>query len=246
MTGWLASALAVGAGAGFGILAATGSGSSKVDLGKTPGWAAPSAPGATPTPAVTAGVRSNGTHYGSLQAFLLPVPDGYKPGPDEGELGGDGPMRPDQADSVLTVLFSTMANADVSGVQRAVQAGHMSGGAVRTYANEAGTLDLSFTVLQLDPALSAQSTSDFTRIVKQSKYYRPGPTVAGHTGAVCLLPTTHETGVLDSITCLDTIGDTLAIARAEGLVPLDSGAVTDMFGRQLDLLKYGLKDGQKA
>jgi hypothetical protein len=244
--GWLASALAVGAGVGFGILAGTGK-SKPVDADQALRRAVPSASpdtsdtsDATP-PRVTAGVRADGTHYGSMLAFLLPVPDGYKPGPDEGELGNDSAVRPDQADPTLTLLFGALPASDLSGAQGAVAAGHMSGGAVRTYANEAGTLDIALTVLQLDPALSAKSTSDFIRIVKQSKAYRTGPTVPGHPDAVCVLPTTHVGDPLDSMTCLDTIGDTFAVVRAEGAVPLDSSAVTEMFGRQLDVLKDGLK-----
>ncbi|NUR29767.1 MAG: hypothetical protein HOV83_28615, partial [Catenulispora sp.] len=152
----------------------------------------------------------------------------------------DSAMRPDQADPTVTLLFGALPPSDLSGVQGAVTAGHMSGGAVRTYVNEAGTLDVGFTVLQLDPALSAKSTSDFVRVVKQSKSFRTGPAVPGHPDALCVLPATHVGDPLDSMTCLATVGDTFAIARAEGVVPLDAKGVTEMFGRQLDVLKNGL------
>jgi hypothetical protein len=42
------------------------------------------------------------------------------------------------------------------------------------------------------------------------------------------------------MTCLATVGDTFAIVDAEGTVPLDTNAVTELFGRQLDTLKGGL------
>jgi hypothetical protein len=237
--GWLASALAVGAGVGFGILSVTGT--SKVDGAQVAGWAqTPSAPVVTPSPSVTSGVRSDGSHYGSVLAFMLPVPDGYKPGPDVGELGNDSAVRPDQADPTMSLLFGSLPASDLSGVEGALTAGHMSGGAVRTYVNEAGSLDVAFTVLQLDPALSAKSTGDFVRIVKQSKSYRAGPPVPGHPDVFCVLPETQVGDPLDSMTCLATVGDTFAIARAEGVVPLDAKGVTEMFGRQLDVLKNGL------
>ncbi|MFD0637991.1 hypothetical protein ACFQ9X_47005 [Catenulispora yoronensis] len=238
LSAWLASALAVGAGVGFGILAVTGK--PGVDAGH---WAvSPSASVSSPapSPSVTAGVRSDGTHYGSLLAFLLPVPDGYRPGPDVGELGNDSAVRADQADPTVSLLFGTLPASDLTGVEGAVTAGHMSGGAVRSYANEAGTLDLSLTVLQLDPALSAKSTDDFLRIVKASKGYRVGPAVPGHPDALCVLPPTHAGARLDAMTCLGTVGDAFTIATAEGVVPLDTNAVTDLFGRQLDVLKNGL------
>ena len=232
LSGWLASALAVGAGVGFGILAVDGTSESS---------AKPVAAPVTVTPSrVISGVRADGTHYGDLSAFLLPVPDGYRPGPDEGQLGNDAPLRPDQADPAVTLLFGALPASDLSGVQGAVAAGHMSGGAVRTYANEAGTLDVALTVWQLDPASSARSAGDFARIVKQSKSFRTGPVVPGHADALCVLPTTRVGDPLDSMTCLATVGDTFAIARAEGVVPLDTRAVTDMFGKQLDVLKNGV------
>ena len=237
LTGWLASALAVGLGAGFGILAVTGTSKSSAKAAAANTAVAPSP---TPSPSVTSGVRSDGTHYGHVQDFLLPVPAGYQPGPDEGVLGNDSTIRPDQTDPTLSMLFGTMPASDMSTAEGAVAAGHMSDGAVRTYVNEAGTLDVALTVLQLDPAQSAKSTADFERVVKQSHVFRVGPQVPGHPNALCVLPATDVGDKLDAMLCLDTVGDTFAVVRAEGAVPLDTKTVTEMFGRQLDVLKGGL------
>jgi hypothetical protein len=234
LTAWLASALAVGAACGFGILAATNTSKSAANAGLAV------APSPTPSPSVTSGVRPDGTHYGSVKDFLLPIPDGYKPGPDEGGLGNDASVPPDQADPTVTLLFGALPASDMSNARGAMAAGHMSDGAVRTYVNEAGSLDIALTVLQLDPAQSAESTSQLERVVKQSRAYRTGPQVPGHTEALCVLPVTRVGDKLDAMTCLATVGDTFAIARAEGVVPLDMKAVTEMFGRQLDVLKGGL------
>jgi hypothetical protein len=234
VTGWLASALAVGAGAGFGILAVVGASNESVTAG------VPVAPATTPSPSVTSGVRPDGTHYGSVKDFLLPIPDGFRAGPDEGGLGNDSTIPPDQADPTVALLFGTLPASDMTSAQGAIATGHMSDGAVRTYANAAGSLDVAVTVLRLDPAQAAESTSEFERVVKQSRAYRNGPQVLFHPEALCVLPVTHVGDPLDSMTCLATVGDTLAIVNAEGSVPLDANAVTDLFGRQLDTLKGGL------
>lgn len=233
VAGWLVSALAVGIGAGFGILAVTGTSKSSAAV-------MPVAAPTTPRPSVTSGVRSDGTHYGSVKDFLLPVPDGYKPGPDEGGLGNDSAIAPDQADPTITLLFGSLPASDMTSAQGAIATGHMNDGAVRTYANEAGTLDVAVTVLRLDPAQSAESTGQFERVVKQSRAFRNGPRVPGHPDALCVLPVTHVGDPLDSMTCLATVGDTFAVVNAEGAVPLDTNAVTELFGRQLDTLKGGL------
>ncbi|MEY9891821.1 hypothetical protein ABIA31_005493 [Catenulispora sp. MAP5-51] len=234
VAGWLVSALAVGAVAGFGILAAIGPSKDTATA------SVPVAPPTTPSPSVTSGVRPDGTHYGSVRDFLLPVPDGYKPGPDEGGLGNDAAIPPDQADPTVALLFGALPASDMTSAQGAITNGHMSDGAVRTYQNEAGTLDVAVTVLRLDPAQSAESSSEFERVVKQSRAFRTGPQVPGHPDALCVLPVTHVGDPLDSMTCLATVGDTLAIVNAEGTVPLDTNAVTELFGRQLDTLKGGL------
>jgi hypothetical protein len=240
VTGWLVSALAVGTGAGFGILAGIGTSkdSATARVPVTPGTV-PTVP-TSPQPSVTSGVRPDGTHYGSVKDFLLPIPAGYLPGPDEGGLGNDSTIPPDQADPTVALLFGTLPASDMSTAQGAIATGQMSDGAVRTYANDSGTLDVAMTVLRLNPAQAAESAGQFERVVKQSHAYRNGPRVPGHPEALCVLPVTHVGDPLDSMTCLATVEDTFAIVRAEGSVPLDANDVTELFGKQLDTLKGGL------
>lgn len=239
VAGWLVSALAVGTGAGFGILAATGTSKTSMTGFGVPAVASPT-PTPTPSPSVTSGVRPDGTHYGSVKDFLLPIPDGYKAGPDEGDFGNDGSIPADQADPTVELLFGSLPASDMSTAQGALTAGHMSDGAVRTYESQTGELDISVTVLRLDPAQSAESTKQFESVVKLSRAFRIGPKVPGHPDALCVLPATAVGETLDGMICLGTVGDTFAIARAEGSVPLDATAVTKLFGQQLDLLKGGL------
>jgi hypothetical protein len=236
---WLVSALAVGTGAGFGILAATGTSKGSTTAFGVPTTASPT-PTPTPSPSVTSGVRPDGTHYGSVKDFLLPIPDGYKAGPDEGDFGNDGSIPADQADPTVELLFGKLPASDMSTAQGALTSGRMSDGAVRTYESQSGELDISVTVLRLDPAQSAESTKQFESVVKLSRAFRSGPKVPGHPDALCVLPATAVGETLDGMICLGTVGDTFAVARAEGSVPLDASAVTELFGRQLDLLKGGL------
>ena len=237
VAGWLVSAVAVGAGAGFGILAATGTSKGSATAR---GPVAPPTTPASAQPSAASGVRPDGTHYGSVKDFLLPMPAGYVPGPDEGGLGNDSTIPPDQADPTVALLFGTLPASDMSTAQGAIASGEMSDGAVRTYANDSGTLDVALTVLRLNPAQSAESAGQFERVVKQSHAYRTGPGVPGHPEALCVLPVTHVGDPLDSMTCLATVEDTFAIVRAEGAVPLDTNDVTQLFGQQLDRLKGGL------
>ncbi len=231
LAAWLASALAVGAGSGFGILAGTDLGSKKAAT--TPVATA----SASPKPA--SGVRADGTHYGTLKDFLLPMPADFQPGPDEGELGSDATVSPTQLDSQVSLLFGTLPPSDMSSAKGVMEGAHMTDGAVRTYARSKGDLDVSIAALQLDPSMAAKSTGDFIRIVQRSSRYRSGPAVPGYPDAVCVLPATKPGDKLDQMTCLATVGDTFVVVLASGVVPMDQKGVTAMFAQQLDLFKNG-------
>lgn len=232
LAAWLGSALAVGAATGGGILAATGTSDTKTPV------AAPVAK-PSPTPSVTGGVRADGTHYGSLQAFLLPMPDGFGPGPDEGLFGNDSAVTPDQLDAEVTELFGKLPASDLTSAKGAMESAHMTQGAVRTYLKSTSDLEFSILALQLDPMLAAKSTGDFLRIVKQSQEFRTGPAVPGHPEAQCVLPATVPGDKLDEMLCLATVGDTFVIAQAAGTVPMDQKSITSLFANQVDLLKNG-------
>jgi len=232
LAAWLGSALAVGALTGGGILAATGTGKAKVPI------AAP-APSPSSSPTVESGVRSDGTHYGPLKAFLLPMPDGFGPGPDEGVFGNDSAVTPDQLDAEMTEIFGKLQASDLTSAKGAMESAHMTQGAVRTYLKSTSDLEFSILELQLDPSMAAKSTGDFLRIVKASQDFRSGPGVPGHPEAQCVLPATFPGDKLDQMTCLATVGDTFVIAQAAGTVPMDQKSITALFANQVDLLKNG-------
>ena len=227
---WALSAVLAGTGAGFGILAATGTSSSSA----TPTVAAPPA-----SPKPVSGVRADGTHFGSLKDFLLPMPPSFKAGPDEGELGNDATVTPDQLDSQVSLLFGTLPPSDMTSAKGAMEAAHMKDGAVRTFASSTGDLDIAVTALQLDPSMAAKSTGDFVRIVQRSGRFRTGPAVIGYPDAVCVLPATTPGDKLDEMTCLATVGDTFVLVLASGVVPMDAKLVTALFAQQLDVFKNG-------
>jgi hypothetical protein len=232
LAAWLGSALAVGALTGGGILAATGT-----SKAATPVAAPSSSP--SPSPTVESGVRSDGTHYGPLKTFLLPMPDGFGPGPDEGVFGNDSAVTPDQLDAEMTEIFGKLQASDLTSAKGAMESAHMTQGAVRTYLKTTSDLEFSILALQLDPSMAAKSTGDFLRIVKASQDFRAGPGVPGHPEAQCVLPATFPGDKLDQMTCLATVGDTFVIAQAAGTVPMDQKSITALFANQVDLLKNG-------
>lgn len=232
---WLVSALAVGTGSGFGILKAT----EKKDSGTaafSPVSVGRPAPSATSVPS---GVRADGTHFGSVQDFLLPMPSGFHAGPDDGEFGNDVAITPQQMDAQVGQMFPGLQQSDMTSAKGAMEAAHMKDGALRTYTNDSSTIIIIFTALQLDPSMAAKSTSDFMRIVKASSSYRNGPVVAGHADARCVLPATRPGDKIDEMICLGTVGDTFVMGEATGTVPMDQNVITGMFAKQLDVLRKG-------
>jgi hypothetical protein len=230
---WLTSALLVGGGTGFGILKAT-------DHGSTPVATPVAAPAPTPSPSITSGVRTDGSHYGSVRDFMLPIPPNFRPGPDDMTFGNDASITPQQLDAQVGQLFPGLKPGDLTSAKGAMEAAHMKDGALRSYAESDGKLDIQFSAFQLDPTTAAKQTADFVRIVNDSGLFRTGPAVAGYPDAHCVLPSTLPGDKLDAMVCLGTVGDTFVAATAGGAVPLDQKLVTALFAQQLDLFKNGL------
>src|SRR6185437_13349598 len=95
--------------------------------------AARAAAAARPAP-VTGGVRSDGSHYGSLFAYLLPMPDGYTPGPYDANYGNNTFVPASQITSHLEDLLAGVPKSDMSSAKGALANTHLKGVAVRTLA----------------------------------------------------------------------------------------------------------------
>jgi len=185
---------------------------------------------------VTAGVRSDGSHYGSLFAYLLPMPTGWQSGLDVGMLGNNDYVSGAQLNTDVQNSLLDVPKSDMSSTESTLTDLHLQGVAVRSMVNSANTLQLDFSLLQLDPTL-ASSDQKALEILVDGLDWRQGASVPGYPSATCVLPPGLGSDALDAMTCMAAYGDVEVIVQAEGTAPLDQNTTVRMLEQQLNRLK---------
>jgi hypothetical protein len=185
---------------------------------------------------VTAGARSDGSHYGSLFAYLLPTPGGWSLGPDVGLVGNDDYVSGSQIDTELQNSLLDVPKSDLSSTESTLTNLHLQGIAVRSMVNPDDTLQLDFQLLQLDPKLASSDQKALSLLV-DGFGWRQGPSVPGYPSARCALPPGLGSDTLDAMLCIAAYGDAEVVVQAEGTVPLDQNTTVRMLTQQLNRLK---------
>jgi hypothetical protein len=229
------AAVAVGAGAGTVVVHQRDAARDNRIAAITAADAAQIAQARTP---VTGGVRSDGSHYGSLFTFLVPMPVGWNPGPDIGPDGNNSYLAASQFNAKFESGLLTVPKSDLSSTQSTLTDLHLQDAAVRSMVNPGDSLELSFELLQLDPTQAGadqKSLGDFV----DGLYWRQGAPVPGYPNANCVLPPGLGSDTLDSMLCVAADGDLEVVLQASGKVPLDQATAVQLMAGQLGRLKTG-------
>jgi hypothetical protein len=195
--------------------------------------AAALAPLGTP---VKAGVRDDGSHYGSLFAFLEPMPSGWNPGTDIGVIGDNDYVSGSQINTELQNSLLDVPKSDMSSTESTLTDLHLQGIAVRSMLNSGDSLELDFTLMQLDPTL-ASSDQQALSVLVNGFGWRQGASIPGYPSASCVLPPGLGSDTIDSMTCTASYGDVEMILQVEGTAPLDQNTAVQMAAQQLNRLK---------
>ncbi len=192
---------------------------------------------AKPQP-LTAAVRADGSHYGSLFAYLLPMPDGYVPGPYDANYGNNSYTNAAQITTQLEDLLSGIPKSDLSNAKGALANTHLKGVAVRTLesSSSASSAVVSIELLQYDVKDAKSAADGFDHLVSDLNVFRTGPSVPGYAHAKCVLPPGLGSDKLDEMLCVASSGDVEVIADAQGIAPLDQNAIAKLVAQQLDRL----------
>ena len=192
---------------------------------------------AKPTP-VTAGVRADGSHYGTLFAYLLPMPDGYALGPYDANYGNNSYVSASQITTQLEDLLSGIPKSDMSNAKGALANTHLKGVAVRTLASTSSSSEVvSIELLQFDVKDAKSASDSFNRLVSDLNVFRNGPSVSGYSQAKCVLPPGLGSDKVDEMLCVASSGDVEVMVDAQGVAPLDQSQIATLVGQQLDRLK---------
>lgn len=185
----------------------------------------------------TAGVRSDGSHYGPLFAYLLPVPAGYGLGPSDADYGNNSYLTKAQINSDLDGLLSGVPESDLSSAKGNLADVAIKDVAVRTYADPSTTLVVEIALIQSDVADATDTTRQFQTTISDVDVFRQGPSVPGYGQATCVLPPGLGSDTIDSMICQASSGDILVRVNAYGTAPLNMNTIAQLVSRQLDLLK---------
>jgi len=185
---------------------------------------------------VNAGVRSDGSHYGSLFAYLLPIPSSWDPGPDIGAIGNDNYVSGSQLNTELQNSLLNVPKSDMSSTESTLTDLHLQGLAVRSMLNSGNTLELDFSLLQMDPT-QASSEQKAIGLLVDGFGWRQGASVPGYPSATCVLPPGLGSDTVDSMMCIASYGDVEVFVQAQGTTPLDQTTTVQLAAQQLNRLK---------
>jgi hypothetical protein len=188
-------------------------------------------------PPQTAGVRADGSHYGPLFAYLLPLPAGDTLGPDDGDFGNNTSLTSSQITSDIDGLLSGLPQSDLSSARGSLADLQIKNLAVRTYADSSSGMVVEIALVQVDVSDATQTANAFTSMISDLNVFRQGPSVPGYSQATCVLPPGLGSDTLDSMICTASSGDIEVRVDAYGTAPLDQDAIAQLVSRQLDLLK---------
>ncbi len=185
---------------------------------------------------ITAGVRSDGSHYGSLFAYLLPLPTDYALGPTVGTIGDNDYISAAQVNAEVQGQLLKLPKDDMNSTKGTLADLHLQGIAVRTMVNTADTEELDFELMQLDPKAATVDEKMLGTFV-DGLGFRQGASVPGYASADCVLPPGLGSDKVDEMFCVASYGDVEVTLAASGVSPLDQNTAVKLLAQQLDRLK---------
>ncbi|MGA5425122.1 hypothetical protein [Streptomyces lavendulocolor] len=181
------------------------------------------------------GRHSAGRADSELSRMLLPVPDGYRLGPDIDEYGNDSELSGAQA----TALLRARAGQGLTGPERREQDEYfgklrLKGIAARSYVNDTSDLVMETMIIRTGNRQAVQAAYALQiRGYDALGIFRAGPKVDGPHKASCYLRPEDKSSKLDSMTCVAVHGELLVNMRAYGPKPLATTTAVKLLEEQL-------------
>ncbi|MFD5681676.1 MULTISPECIES: hypothetical protein [Streptomyces] len=194
-----------------------------------------SAPEPGPDPAVNA---ARGRTDTELSRLLMPVPKGYRLGPDVGELGNDDETSGEKATAAVKETGRGLAGKQRRQLDEYFDKLRIQGVAHRSYTGESDDLLLTVQVAKMgNEGAVRRLHGRRIELLGSLGVLRKGPKIEGHKNVTCYrLPDDREDPV-DGIACYAYEGGLSVIMEAEGPKPFKASTVADLVQEQLDHIK---------
>ncbi|MGW2088015.1 hypothetical protein [Streptomyces sp. NPDC001880] len=183
-----------------------------------------------------AGDVSRGRASTALSKLLLPVPAGYRLGPDNGELGNDGELSGKKAAAAMKQSARGLAGRERRAYEKRVDELRIEGIATRTYADDGNTLVIGTEIMRMKDKKAVRNLHTFrTGLLESIDAFRAEPRIEGHTrNARCYVPPKDSGDEIESMNCLAYDGELSIEVTASGTGPFDRAAVAELLKDQLD------------
>ncbi|MFB6816458.1 hypothetical protein ACFCV8_18150 [Streptomyces sp. NPDC056347] len=188
-------------------------------------------PGKDPAGDVARGRASTG-----LSKLLLPVPSGYRLGPDKGELGNDGERSGSSATAAMKQNARGLAGKKRRAYEERIDKLRIEGIAVRTYTDDGNTMMVSTELTRMKDKKAVRSLHAFrTGLWESLGIFRQGPKVKEHTrNAKCYELTEGSGDDLATLNCFAYDDEVSITLTASGSKPFDKSAVAELLKDQLN------------
>ncbi|MFI1190749.1 hypothetical protein [Streptomyces californicus] len=182
-----------------------------------------------------AGDTSRGRHDTELTKLLLPVPKGYRLGPDIGGHGNDGETSGAKATAAMKEMGRGLAGKDRRELNKSVEKLRVQGSARRSYVTDTHNLVVSIEVVKMrDKGAVRRTYLTRKKLLDGVGDLRKGPSVDGHRNVSCYRMPKGEKGSIDGVGCFAYEGEVSVTVDASGSNPLGLSRIGELVKDQLD------------
>lgn len=191
-----------------------------------------------------AGAADRGRTDTPLSRTLLPVPEGYRLGPDIASYGNDDELSAKQATALLKSAGDGFSGKERREFEKQIDRLGLQGFAMRSYSSDIDDLVVEVNIGRMKNKKAIHDWYERQiELYEAVDVFRKGPAVEGHKKATCyLLPKPYredENGErekvdLDAMRCMAYDGDLFVTVTAYGTTPFDKTAAAELVKDQLD------------
>ncbi|MER6101839.1 hypothetical protein ABT115_05700 [Streptomyces sp. NPDC001832] len=183
-----------------------------------------------------AGDVARGRASTELSKLLLPVPSGYRLGPDNGELGNDGEQSGKKATAAMKEIAHGLAGKERRAYEKRIDKLRIEGIAVRSYVDSGNSLVINTEIVRMKDKKAVRGLYTFrTGLGESLGIFREAPKIEGHTrNAKCYVLRKSSKDAIESMNCLAYDGELSISVSASGTKPFDRTAVAELLKDQLN------------
>ncbi|WP_328911450.1 hypothetical protein OG230_19430 [Streptomyces sp. NBC_00234] len=182
-----------------------------------------------------AGDPPRGRAATELSKLLLPVPSGYRLGPDMGVDGNDSETSGRKAAAAMKESGRGLAGKQRRELEKRIDRYDIQGLVRRSYTADTDDLVVETQIVKMKDRKAVRDMYTFrTGLMDAVGVFRDGPKIKGHKHATCYRMPKSSKSDLDGMACVAYDGGVFLSLDAMGTEPFDTSAVAELLKDQLD------------